>query len=848
MSAADNLRSILSRQKEILTSFESEIKGLEENDLILENETLKKELATYKKLFEDEKSNRDKVAEENKSLKNSLYEQLYNEKIAIINATGEKAEVYYKSNVEGEMNWLADFEAAAKKRMDAIAETLKENRISLQDETYARLEELKDILNRKVTLAKEEYSKQTGIFHSETGEVLQKLKQEKLTEEQMKGRLKQNNLESLIGLNIINKLGILLLIIGVITASQFTYHKLPDTLKGIFAFTAGIILLVGGEVLNRKKPNVFSLGITSGGVAVLYSALSLSYFGLKILDMYPALILCVIITVGAFVLSQRYNSQTIASFALVGGYLPIFSIAGSKTLVYSSMIYFIVLNLLALIVSVNKKWLVSAYTGFVLNVGATGYIMTIMFSGRKYNAAFGADDLITLLYITFVFIIYTLIPITGTYFKKLRFKSADLVLLAANTVISALMLYTAFYEVNLSDYTGALAVIFAAVYLALGRFIETGFYKEKNVQALFYLTGFTFVILIIPFQFGKVWLSLGWLVEGVALAVYGILKEEKWFRKGGFVISAFCLSAFLVFDVTNRHSYLFTYKYLAITLGSLIILASYVYIKKLAGKGILLFKYVTTVNLWIFLMYIIGSKLRDYMSHAALADRGFSAHYLLSAAMVVVSFLLAYVIPRINILNDGVMKGISIFIYCISIAGLFILNFGSPVRGSNATVPAIAVVTGTIVLVMISLLSVLAVRDMILYLVKERKLGVEWYPIMISSYFVIILTQNLITQYHLEFTNSAISIIYVVTALSWIVFGFVKRYAFIRRFGLGLSMLAVAKLFVLDLSFLTLALRIVSYFAFGVTLIAISFVYQYFNKRLEVKGELMPDDKKNSAV
>jgi uncharacterized membrane protein len=43
----------------------------------------------------------------------------------------------------------------------------------------------------------------------------------------------------------------------------------------------------------------------------------------------------------------------------------------------------------------------------------------------------------------------------------------------------------------------------------------------------------------------------------------------------------------------------------------------------------------------------------------------------------------------------------------------------------------------------------------------------------------------------------------------------------------------MAKLFLLDLSILSEGYRIISYFAFGIVLIAISFVYQYFSKRLE---------------
>jgi hypothetical protein len=119
--------------------------------------------------------------------------------------------------------------------------------------------------------------------------------------------------------------------------------------------------------------------------------------------------------------------------------------------------------------------------------------------------------------------------------------------------------------------------------------------------------------------------------------------------------------------------------------------------------------------------------------------------------------------------------------------------------------------------------------------VMKRRLGVEWFPLIVSAYFVIILTQHLIVQYELSFASAWISIIYVLTALSWIVFGFARRYSFIRKFGLGLALMAVVKLFIIDLRELTQGYQIITYFTLGITLVIISFVYQYFNKRLELK-------------
>ena len=144
------------------------------------------------------------------------------------------------------------------------------------------------------------------------------------------------------------------------------------------------------------------------------------------------------------------------------------------------MVYFVVLNLLALIISVNKKWMVTAYIGFVLNVIGSIYISEILLDGTPFRPMFTSDGLITIFYILFAFIIYTLIPITGTYTKKIGFKNSDIVLLSLNTFISSFLLYVALYSVDLKDFTGLLSLVLSIVYLSLGRFIEKNMEKEKN--------------------------------------------------------------------------------------------------------------------------------------------------------------------------------------------------------------------------------------------------------------------------------------------------------------------------------------------------------------------------------
>ncbi|MCL2047958.1 MAG: DUF2339 domain-containing protein [Defluviitaleaceae bacterium] len=864
----NNLRHILTQQKAILSQLENEVSLIEDSDLTKENTRLKAEIEKLNAEYENSKSKAKKLATQNTSLQNALYEQAYNEKANIVHITKEKLDIYFKDTFEAEQNRLTALETTIGKRITAMTKALRDNNVALNNEIYRRLGELASQVNTQITETREKYAEAHGAFSENERAELESLKNEQITDEQILAVAKKNNMERFFGLNLFNKLGILLILIGVITAARYTYFQLPDTFKGLLMFALGAAMLLGGELLNRKgalprfsekglvemsginrflagkNPSIFSLGITAGGVAVLYAALAISYFELQIITMYPALGLCVLITAVTFVLSTRYNSQTILAFSLVGGYLPLFSIISDHnlTILYGAMVYFVLLNLLALMVSFKKKWTIATYIGMTLNTIGTAILCGIMSSADISTVPF--NKIITIVYILFAFLVYSLIPIVGTYKEKLRFRDSDVVLLGINTLFSSIAMYLMFYAFGWENATGLLAIIFAVAYLLLGKLIETKFIDEEQTKAIFYLTGLTFTVLVVPFQFGRAWLSLGWLVQGVALTTYGILKGASprssasrgtnGFVTFGYIINVLCLCAFVLYDVLGRVDSLFPWKYTAITLGSLIILGAYMYKKTMASEWQTAYKYMAIINLWFYVLYMCSKLARELPSTEA-----YNTSYLVAALAISLTFLIAYTAPRIAILSDTGTKIISIILYVVGIIWLFGLNSMSSPYFFAA--PRSGVLLGSAVLILISLLSVLALRDLIKLIVMEYNLGVEWYPLIVSSYFVIILTQNLISQYELSFTSAWISIIYALTALAWIVFGFARRYSFMRVAGLGLAILAVIKLFLVDLVSLTQGYRIVSYFVLGITLVTISFVYQYFSKRLELKLEPSED-------
>jgi len=120
MTMVDNLKSILARQKELLSGLETEIATIEANDLVTENQILKTELKKSQESLEEKKADHLKISEENKNLRNALYEQLYNEKTHILNTVMKRMDVYYKSNLKGEINRLSKQAHSGIKEMQSL--------------------------------------------------------------------------------------------------------------------------------------------------------------------------------------------------------------------------------------------------------------------------------------------------------------------------------------------------------------------------------------------------------------------------------------------------------------------------------------------------------------------------------------------------------------------------------------------------------------------------------------------------------------------------------------------------------------------------------------------------------
>jgi hypothetical protein len=124
-------------------------------------------------------------------------------------------------------------------------------------------------------------------------------------------------------------------------------------------------------------------------------------------------------------------------------------------------------------------------------------------------------------------------------------------------------------------------------------------------------------------------------------------------------------------------------------------------------------------------------------------------------------------------------------------------------------------------------------RDLLITLLKREYKSMEIYPVFMGVYLLGIITAFLGVQLQLSDAGLIFSLVYLLIAVLFIMYGFRKRYVYIRRFGLGLTLLATGKLLLYDLGLLNTGSKIIAYASFGICLLGISYLYQKVSNKME---------------
>lgn len=866
MPDISKLKELLERQNALAGEIASQTAEYAGDKLFFELESLKTENEVLRKDYAESERERKALGEENRALKETLKNQLHSERSRFLRDSDARMAAYFGSDTAAGKNALQTIEKNARGRFSELRRALDKESAETRDKFEHRLTELETDFYGELAALRKSYrdlGEDANNEHRKRTSFLGEAEIDGKTADKVI-RESDHKVERVIGLGVLGKIGAVIIIIGMIALAQLAYMNFTDGLKCLFMFGVATVILGFALFLNRKKEKrtPFTITILSLGIALEYTALSISYFTLtNVLNVWAALGICIGITIVAYAIAVWLKSEVVTIFAQIGAYLPMFAIYGDIGLIYGAMVYFLILNVLGFLLSVKYKWQILNFVAFGLNIAAVIFVavsVAVMYNGQPFGLATG----LTLGFMFVSFALHTVLPLLTNIRIKTRFTRADLILMGLSTSINLILFYIMFAQYGIRDYSGWLSIFFAAFYFGIYFLARKFFATDTSTRTLFWLTGIVLLGMFVPMHFADItWFTFGWLLEGAVLLIYAILRSKKFTFWTGTAISAAALFSFLFFDIIlNANSAgevnIFIYKYLMLTLASAAVLGAAVYkgmpmlgYRTANGRQMYLEHKTTPAQIFSAAVYLNAAGFMLYaiwkiFNAAAPQFIGVTGNnqYLMFSLMILTLFAFAVFVPKLFqsylVHRTSLVVSVAAFIFLIVANSMRLPAFG--IDGNTCERVAAVFLTA-----LTTLASGYAFYDLfinIAALIDRRNLRAGLL-VAFTSYFLFWFTHLFLVQYRLSFTNLTFSIVYIVAAAACLALGLYFRSAMTRRFALVIAGAAIFKLFVIDTFGLELVYRIVCYFVFGAVLIGMSFLYQLFYKKFakpEIPDNEMP--------
>ena len=840
MDFFEKLSELNKSHKELLENYTKVINSISGLNILDENKALREELNKLRDRLKDIENKAQKLSDENRDVRNALVENIVDDKLQLVKISKDKLNLYFNDKLNKAANRLSVFENEIKNRIDELAARIDKELIPDKDELLEQTGRIKEKLDNSVKIRSEGLQKEKEEIYLKMSEGMKGFQEESVDEETVKRRIRQNKIEMNIGLSWFNKIGVVLILISIGLFAWYHRGNINDYIKGIAFFVFGFAFLVTGEFFYRRDKNFFAQGMIGGGVAILFASLFSSCFILQIISQNTTLLFSVILSLVTLVLAIRYKSQSVIALGLIGGYLPFITYNYlrhfSGTDFYYGMVYLLILNLITLGISFRMKWVAINYLSFIL------FFPSLVF------LVFRCPDTSTGIVFAFLsFLMYMAIILVHPVLNRKEVLKGDIIIFVVNTAFSSLILFLLFEKNNWEDYEGLLSVILCATYYAIGRLTDKYLPSDRALTILSFITSLTFAVLVIPFQFGAKWLSIGWLVESILLIVFGVYRKIRYMERAGFVVFALCLLSFYLFDVSselNAHARFFALKFFFITAGLVFVYASYHFEKlnnNLSGtSGSLKLKPIlnllAVLNLFCFTGYILNKGFDHFFAdHYQLPLKYIRFYHLFFWSLS--AFTVGQVIRQKVIVNE-INRAVSVLL--VITANIIFLYMISAITVLPAVTQQQFKILGYFsfaVLIIFNVIIVYNIRETVIRFFKYNYTNLELLPLAVAVFLLINISILIIRQFHFYHTGLILSLSYIILSIGCIIFGFLRKYTYIRYFGLGLTFFSLGKLLIWDLHGLDEAGRIIAYFSYGVLLIGISFIYQQIQKRLIVKNK-----------
>ena len=694
------------------------------------------------------------------------------------------------------------------------------------------------------------------------------------------------DLEKFIGENLINKIGVLILVLGISYFVKYAIDKdwINEPARVGIGVLCGVLVMAIAHKL-RKNYAAFSCVIVAGAIAIFYFTIGIAFHDYHLFNQTVAFSIMVIITAFSAIISLSYDRIELAVLSLIGGFAVPFMVStgeGNYVVLFS---YIIILNIGILAIAYYKKWNlvnVLAYIFTILLYG--GWLFTDLESGKPHYIG-------ALIFGFAFYFIFILMNIINNIRTKGIFSKTQLTILASNT-----FLFYAGGMAILSDYhpefRGLFTTIIALLNLTYAWFLYKKFGLDKKAVYLLIGLTLTFITLAIPIQFEGNYITLFWAAEAVLLLWLSQKSKISSYRFGSVIVHALMIIS-LIMDWNLFYSsdlplkIIFNPIFITGVFAAFSLFAVWFLLKKETENITVLNitfnpeKYKNLILIFaVIVIYLTGLLEVIFQSNTYLASSNsaiaLSALYHLLFSAVLTSILiknktqsgyqLSIVIAITNIvlftfgfsnyaffehkeiLVSGTGQPVAFYLHYISLA--LIIYFGYQLFVINKSISFSFFKNKYFIWAAAFFIIYLASSEVMLHGLALLNSPITLQDLQASVYYTSnksdilylrsVVADDLIEIARIKIIKTGFPVLWGVLAFVFLIIGIKKQIKTLRIIALTLLGLTIVKLFFYDISNISETGKIISFILLGILILIISFVYQKI--KVLVIDENKPDE------
>jgi uncharacterized membrane protein len=364
------------------------------------------------------------------------------------------------------------------------------------------------------------------------------------------GRQENRKWEEFIGTNLLNKVGIAILVLGISFGVKYAidHDMLNPLTRIILGYLAGAGIIAFAIKL-KKNYEAFSAVLLGGGMAALYFITYIAYNSYGFIPQAATFILMVAFTAFTVFAAMNYNLQVIAVIGLVGAYAVPFMLSDGSGRVLILFSYMVIINAGILVISFMRSWHLLFSVAFSLT--------WIIFSAWSFNNYQREEHFwLALLFATLFFVIFYISFLIGKFINRVKLRVIDISIVLLNCFIYYGLGY--FFISDYPDgelYLGLFTVMNAVIHFAVCLFIYKKMGESKDT--FYFVAGLVLVFITIaaPVQLEGSWVTLVWAFQACLLFWIGRSKNYEVYELLSYPLAALAFFSLLHDWQSMQHNY-----------------------------------------------------------------------------------------------------------------------------------------------------------------------------------------------------------------------------------------------------------------------------------------------------